>query len=269
MNRYKLFFLIIFMVLSSILSFGAISIEGSLTHELNSSPGDMHEGKILINNNGNEPEEVKIYITDFRTEAGGKKYYLDPDTTARSNASWVSVNPKRFFIPAGQTYTLYFSIDVPADSTLSGSYWSMMMIESIPKESPESSFYDPEEITLGVKTVLRYGIRIISNIDKSVSIKPEIQNAGLSNEEDIIEMYLDIKNAGNRFFRLDFWMELYDTSGNFIGKYQGDKLSVFPDSSIRFSVDLSNVPKDEYMALVVMDCGDDNVFGVNYTIDLK
>ncbi len=269
MNAKK-FLIIIFLIYTcSVSSFAGIFIDGSLTHEVSAGPGESYDGTIIISNNGDEPEEVKLYLTDYSTEAGGKKYYMDPGTTARSNASWITVSPMRFFIPAHEDYTVYFTVDIPGDNTMTGTYWSMMMIEAIPKESPESSFFDPEEVTIGVSTILRYGVRIISHINESGTISPEIIKAGLNDEDDIVTLSLDIKNTGTRLFRLDFWVELYDTGGNYIGKYNGERLAVFPDSSIRFSADLSEVPKADYMALVVLDCGNDNVFGINYNLELK
>jgi hypothetical protein len=87
MNGKKYLTLLFLVTTVSISGFAGIFIDGSLTHEFSAGSGETYEGTIIISNNGDEPEEVKLYLTDYSTEAGGKKYYMDPDSTARSNAS--------------------------------------------------------------------------------------------------------------------------------------------------------------------------------------
>lgn len=246
-----------------------ITVNDTLTHEFSIGPGEEYSGSIVIHNGGGEQEEVKIYQTDFRTEAGGVSYYPDPDTTPRSNAGWTEFTPERFFIPAGEDYTVQFMMRMPDDDTLAGTYWSMLMVEAVPKSSPESSEFVPNEINIGIQTILRYAIRIISHIGRTGSVQPEILAANLGSEEGTVFLAMDIANGGTRLFRLDFWSELYTLDGEYYGKYTGQKLAVFPGSSIRFRVDFPDVAKGEYLALVVLDCGNDNVYGVNYNIVIE
>ena len=82
-------------------------------------------------------------------------------------------------------------------------------------------------------------------------------------------LYVDIANTGTRLLRILMWSELYTEKGEYTGKYDGERLAVFPGSSIRFKVDLTEVPKNKYEALVVLDCGNNDVFGVNYTLLLE
>lgn len=250
-------------------AWAGINIEGSLTHEVTAGPGDTYTGTIIIQNTGQEVEEVKLYQTDYRTEAGGATYYPDPGTMERSNSDWVTVSPKRFFISGGESYTVHFSITIPSDESLTGTYWSLLMVEGIPKESPESSNYNPEEVNVGVQTILRYGVRMITHINYTGTITPEIISSRLEKEELRTYLFLDIANSGTRLFRVNFWAELYTEDGDFIGKFEGDKLAVFPGSSVRFRTDLTSAPKDKYLALVVLDCGENNVFGINYNLVLE
>ena len=258
---------ILFLLFLSGVSVSAdITIEGSLTHEYIVAPGETVEGSIAIQNSGTEPEEVKLYLNDYASAADGSHFYLDPNTTDRSNASWILVSPQRITIPAGDTYSARYSLTAPNDTTMAGTYWSMLMIEPIPQTSPESAGYDPETSTVGITTVLRYGIRMITHFEGEEQIRPEIENAAVIREEDNRYLHVDIKNAGNKLLRIDLWAELYTQEGDYTGKYPGERLAVFPGSSIRFKVDLSDVPINRYQALVVMDCGNNDVFGAQYTL---
>lgn len=262
-------FVFILFLFSALILPADITIEGSLTHEYSAEPGETIDGSISIQNSGSEPEEVKLFLTDYSSSADGSHYYLDPNTTPRSNASWITLSPQRVTIPAGETYSARYSLTTPNDKTLGGTYWSMLMIEPIPKDSPESSGYDPEQATVGITTVLRYGIRMITHFGGAEPAQPEIEKATVIREEDKRFLHVDITNSGNKLLRINLWAELYTQDGEYIGNYPGEKLAVFPGSSIRFKVDLSSVANNRYLTLVVMDCGNNDVFGVQYTLDLE
>jgi hypothetical protein len=264
----KLYFFILFIFAAAML-FANINIEGKLTHEFAAGAGDSLSGSIIIRNNGDKAEEVKIYQKDYSSVAGGIHNYLDAGTNPRSNTGWITISPKKFFIQAGEAYIAYFSISIPSDETLAGTYWSILMVEAIPEQSPESSNYNPDNTGLGVQTVLRYGIRMITHINDSGTVSPEVISANLMHEEDKLFLVLDIKNAGSRLLRINTWAELHNSLGEFSGKFEGDHLAIFPASSIRFKVDLTGIPPETYKALLVLDCGGDNVFGINYDLVIE
>ena len=133
MKEMRFILCIIVMLSCPYLLLAEISIEGKLTHEYEVETGATNTGKIVIVNIGEEPEDVKVYQTDFESSAGGFRHYREFNTTPRSNANWLTISPKRFRISAGGTYTLHYTIKVPDDKTLDGTYWSILMVQSIPK----------------------------------------------------------------------------------------------------------------------------------------
>jgi hypothetical protein len=143
------------------------------------------------------------------------------------------------------------------------------MVEPIPGESPESKDFDPEKTSMGVMTVLRFAIRMITHMGGTGSVQPQIIASRLVAEQDRRLLYVDIANTGTRLLRILLWSELYTEEGDFVGKYDGERLALFPGSSLRFKVDLTDVPKSKYKALVVIDCGNNDVFGANYTLILE
>jgi hypothetical protein len=250
------------------LSFAEISIEGKLTHEYEVETGATYTGKVVIKNIGAEPEDVMVYQNDFASTADGARHYQDPNTTQRSNASWLTISPRRFRIPAEGTHVAHFTIKVPNDKTLEGTYWSILMVESIPKESPESPDFDPDKVTLGIRTRLRYAIRMITHIEDTGSVHPQIIGSRLAAQDEKRYLQVDVENTGTLLLRVLVYSELYTQEGEYVGKYSGQRLAVFPGSSIRFQVDLTEVPKNKYRALVVMDCGNNDFFGTSYTLIL-
>ncbi|MBN1648363.1 MAG: hypothetical protein JW874_10035 [Spirochaetales bacterium] len=268
MNRLQVALLILLALIPASV-FAGITIDGSLTNEYSGNPGDSFSGSIIIKNTGNNTEEVKIYQHDYSSNADGQSFYTEPGSNPRSNSAWIEITPRKIFIKAGEDYTAFFSITYPEDESLSGTYWSMMMVEAIPDTSAESSQYDPASAGIGVQTILRYGIRMITHIGNSGTIKPEVTSSSLVLEDGQPVLQLDIANTGTRLLRISTWAELYTEKGDLAGKYEGDRYAVFPGSSIHFRINLKNTPKNKYQAVVVLDCGENNVFGINYDLRIE
>lgn len=272
MKRITLFCLIAGCILSFLPYHASCSVMviGGLTKEYTASPGEEYSGEIILQNHNDKPEEVKIYQTDYFFYADQRVLYGDPGKLSRSNANWITYSPKRLVVPPEQTAKVYYTVQVPNDAGLTGSYWSVFMVEGIPEESPESATSDPTDIGLGIQQVFRYAIQVITHIGDT-GIK-KIQFIGtrllkLEGKKQILE--LDVENTGERMIRATLWTELYSLEGQYMGKFEGGILRIYPGTSVRFKVDLTSVPKSNYKALVVVDCGGESVFGANINLVLK
>jgi hypothetical protein len=80
---------------------------------------------------------------------------------------------------------------------------------------------------------------------------------------------VDAENTGERWLRGNLWIDLYDSSGSSMGRFDGGRQRMYPGTSARFMVDLSGVKNAAYKALIVVDCGGDDVFGANISLVLK
>lgn len=268
-NGKRTLFLLLIGTLAIGAVFGEVIVDGALTHEISVEPGGTFGGTIVLRNSNTEAEEVKLYQTDYRSTADGYSHYDDPGTLKRSNAEWIAISSMRFTIPAGESHTIRYTVDVPQDSSLEGTYNSVLMIEPIPKSSGESASFDPNQTGVGISTVLRYAVRMITTIQDTGTIMPQIVHTELVQEGEAFRLNLDVLNAGTLFVRVSSWAELYTQDGELVGKFEGRRTSIFPDSAKRFNIDLEGVSKDTYIALVVLDCGNNDVFGANFTLQIE
>lgn len=247
-----------------------ISIEGGLTHEKVSQPGQPYQGVITIKNQGDSPQELKIYQTDYRFNHEGATIYGDPGQNARTNARWITFSPSRLTIPPKDTAVINYTIQVPADASLAGTYWSMLMIEGIPESAPESSQHKkPKELSLGITQVMRYGIQMITHIGETGTKKISFLKTTVLKEQDTRILQADVQNDGDRMVRPQLWAELYTSAGVSLGRFPGEQYRLLPTTSKRFHIDITKVPPGTYKALMVADCGDDDLFGVSYTLKLE
>lgn len=253
------------------LSQAGISIVGDLSYEKVVQIGETYQVSISIKNTGKEPAEVKIYQTDYLFFSDGKTLFADPGSTPRSNADWISFNPKRVVIPPQETTQIYYLVKVPRDENLIGTYWSVFMVEAIPKSSPESTQAPPKDKPqVGLTIAFRYAIQMVTQIGTTGASELKFLKTRLVKEEGKRILQVDLENVGEKWLRPALSVELYDTQGNFIERFEGEMvLRIYPGTSIRHKIDLSRLPKGNYKALVIADCGGDDIFGGSYLMEFK
>ena len=240
---------------------------GELSHEKNAQIDETYQGTIFINNNDNEPQEVKIYQTDYLFFSDGTNIYGEPGKDPRSNANWITFSPKRLTIPPKETSTVNYTVNVPDDKSLVGTYWSMLMVEGISKSSPETVTEEKGKVQLGIRTVIRYGIQLVTHIGNTGNRELKFTGANLlAKESGGRILQIDLENTGERWLVPFLRVELYDEDGNYIGRFESSKMRIYPGTSVCHKIDLSSLPGGKYKALVVADNEDEYVFGAQYTL---
>jgi len=245
-----------------------VTVIGGLTRQVTLQPGGSAEGRILLYNNGDQPQEVKVYQTDYLFYADGKNVYGEPGSVARSSAPWITLFPQQVTVPAGGNDSVSYVIRVPQDEKLRGTYWSMVMVEPIAPETLEPPKPEEGKIKIGIRTVMRYAVQIVVNIGDTGERKLRFADRQILMQEGKRLLQLDIENVGERWLVPLLWVELYDPQGKSVGRFEGGRLRTYPGCSVRFRIDLHEVPAGQYKALVVADCGGDDVFGAQYDLEL-
>jgi hypothetical protein len=246
-----------------------VLVKGGLTHEKEAAIGQSYDGSLELQNNGDKPAEVKVYQTDYFFYADGRVIYGEAGKLDRSNAHWITFGPKTFVIPPKETVAVRYTVKVPEDSSLAGTYWSMMMVEEVPASSPESTLARPDRVGMGVRQVFRYGVQFMTHIGQTGTRSIKFLATKLQKEGVTQYLVLDVENSGQRMLRAEVYAELYDPRGTYMGKFAADALRLYPGTSGRFKIDLSKIPNDTYKTLVVVDCGGTNIFGANLNLIIK
>ncbi|MBF8296608.1 MAG: hypothetical protein HW389_3153 [Bacteroidetes bacterium] len=254
--------------------FGAraqVSVIGELSNDKDANPGERYEGVITVRNDATEPQEVKVYQTDYMFFRDGTNNYAEPGTVLRSNAKWISFSPSFTIVPPQSTVNINYTVTVPQDAPtnkLAGSYWSMLMVEGIAKGSAESAANkDPKKAQMGIRQTIRYGIQIATHIAQTGTKKINFMDTKLlPNENGKRILQIDIENSGELWIRPEVYVELFDDKGVSKGKFPGVRYRLYPGTSIRQMIDLSSVGSGTYKAIVVVDAGGEDVYGAEYTL---
>lgn len=244
-----------------------ISVD-ELAEERTLGPGGWSEGRITVRNRGEDAECVRVYQSDYMFFSDGTNSYGSPGSDERSNAAWVEFSPDYLELAAGSAADIEFAVSVPPDSSLVGTYWSLLMVEGL-RPDGEGEREPGEESSSGISQTVRYGVLIVTNIGDTGETSVRFAESVLSAEEGgARNLLVDVENIGERGLRPRLWVELHDTSGRRFGRFESEPRRLYPGTSVRFRVDLSDAPTGSYQALVVVDNGDEHVFGAQYSLDL-
>lgn len=264
-----IFGFVFFLVLVSAEVRASVSVVGELTREKTVECGENFEGSILLKNKASTFSQVKVYQTDYLFFADGKNIYGEAGSLSRSNAKWIKINPTRLDIPPGNTASVHYTVQVPKAKNLKGTYWSIIMIEEIPETSMESKRVKKNKVVLGIQTKIRYGVQMVTNISDTGASNIKILDKKLIREGRKKILQLDIENKGERWLSPFVWVELYNKGGKNVGRFEGNKVRIYPGCSVRHKIDLAGVPNAKYKALVIVDNGDGYVFGARYNLRIK
>lgn len=270
MNRSKkALFVVLTAALLQIVSIpgadAGMSVLGELSHVNILGPGEKGEGVIVLKNTEDSPVGVKVYQTDYLFFSDGRNLYDNPGSHPRSNALWLTLGRTQVVIPPQATFPLYYTVQAPRDTVLSGTYWSMIMVEQIPVATDECP--KPKN-SIGITTIMRYGVQIITEIGDTGTNNIKFLEKKLIQKDGKTLLQLDVENTGNKWYSPLVSCDLYNTEGAFVKRYECKKVRIFPTCSVSYQIPL-DVPKGKYKALILFDIGKNDIFGAEYDMEIK
>jgi len=271
----KRFFPLIAFILVGAISSPAsaqISVRSQLSHDKSVVPGEQYSGAILVRNDSDKPQQAKVYQTDYLFQADGSNYFGDPGKLERSNASWIDVAASQVVVPPRSSIEVTYRVNVPdqiGDAIPSGSFWSIIMVEGIPETSPENLENDLPDNSYGVLQVTRYGVQVASHFEDTEGAALTITDSQLTkSEESEATLNLAVRNDGHMLVRPDMWVELYAEDGTALGRMEAQKSRLYPGTSVTQRIKLGKLDPGAYRALVIMDAGEEDVFGAEFNLNI-
>ncbi|MFW6029457.1 MAG: hypothetical protein ACOCRO_04305 [Halanaerobiales bacterium] len=245
----------------------SIGVLDGLTKEYTVRKGQELDDVITLFNSTNQVVNVRIYQKDYLFYADGRKLYKEVDIVDRSNNKWIQI-PDLVTIPPESEIPVNLSLLIPDDNTLNGTYWSIIMVEPLEMDDVDEDISNDGDVNLGVNTVVRYGIQIVTHIGNTGERSIKILEKRILNENGKSILTLDIENDGQRWVKPEVSIDLYNSDGELSAELSSGVIKrLFPGTSVRHSIDLGSV-SGKYQAMVIIDNGDDNIWGAQYKLDL-
>ncbi len=244
---------------------GGVTV-GDLTYLVELSPGETYHDYLEVKNTGQSVERVRIYLTDYTFTNDGTARYPKAGSLPRSNAGWIEleVGPEPVEILGGETVRIPYTIRVPEDEALTGTYWSMVNVIVQPSSSRQ------ETSVFHVKQTYGYGIQTITNIGKSGSRDVKILGLDRGERDGASFLEVTVRNTGERMLEPVVTLELYDHSGQLrsSGENRGGKKLIYPGSSTNFEVPIDDLAPGPYEGLLIVNNLDQYVWGAGTTIEI-
>ena len=241
---------------------GIVVVNG-LSHLYEVVPGETYRGVIEIQNTNDTKQAVRLYQRDYHFNFSGEAFYNDPGSSDRSNARWIDISPAYLVLNPKEKTVISYEIKVPGNVPMTGTFWSVIMVES---EAPIDT--DKLESGLTIQTQLRYAIQIATTLGKSGERNLTFYNVKMVKEDGQRMLAVDIENKGDFLFKPEVNVELYDQAGQLAGTFTATRKKLYPKTSARFLIDLNDISAGTYQALILADCGESDVFGINLSLDV-
>lgn len=241
-----------------------IAVVGSTVEERVAAPGETYVGTIVVRNQSQQDQPVRIYQTDYLFYADGTSHFNEVGNAPRSNGRWITPTVRSLLVPPASEMTVSFTVKVPANDSLRGSYWSVIMVEGAPTEAGRSSGGRPQ---VGLGAVVRYAVQVATHIATTGSRKVGFANSRfLTNADSTQTFELEVKNEGERAYRPAVWIEVYDEQGTLRANARQERGLLYPGTSLKQVFSLGRLSPGTYRAVVFADSGEDAVFASQFTL---
>jgi len=255
--------LLFFLWLSSYSVWAKVMIVNGLTHTYSADNGQALTGKIQLKNTGKNAERVLIYKRDLMTDCGGTYDFVAPNTHTRSLATWIATNVDERMLHPNEEYEVLYTVAVPKDSTLKGSYWSLLMVEG---DTPLS---EQQERGVNISSKTRYAIQVIVDVGTENMPPISFEKVNMESKSDTLKvLHVKIKNDGSTLVKPKLILDVMDSNGQKIKTFETSARKLYPNTCITFDLELTAIPKGSFEGILVADYGRD-LFGTNLNIEIK
>lgn len=244
---------------------GQVSVLSSTVEEHTGAPGESYTGRIAISNTTADSQAVRIYQTDYQFQANGTSTFDQAGSTPRSNARWISLQSAQVVVGPHSTMSVPYTVVIPRSDSLRGTYWSVVMVEGV--GAPASLHAAAGRPQVGIATVIRYAVQVATHIGSSGTRTIHLSAPHASQKPDSGAFIdADVENTGERAYRPQLWIEVYDAQGKLRGTAKQSRGLLYPGTSLHQRFALGVLPAGTYKAVIYADTGEDSVYAAQYTV---
>ncbi len=256
-------------VLAAMLSLPAlapaqIAVTSGTLVEQRTAAGQEYLTRIALHNPTTSPRVARLTRRDYNAQATGETDAAALGQQPRSNALWLHDVPATVTVPPGSTATVTVRVVVPNDSSLVGTYWSAIFVETVDESAPVLRPADATQRgTFGISMRVRYAVQVATHVGDAGVAKLDfaaVRSLVDSTGQPVLE--LDVLNPGERGLRPQMTVELYDAAGELVSRQQQQRGLLYPGDQLQQRFRFEGLSRGDYTALVLADAGGTEVFGV-------
>ncbi len=218
-------------------------------------PGVPFQIELASANQGDEPVEMSVQITDLWYDEKNEKTFSAPGTSPRSAANWIQFVPEHFEIPPHGTQKMHAMVTPPADAQ--GGYYAVLFVQSTPKMS-----FDKTKDGKTIFTNVRVGCLVLLAAEKTEEYKIALSNMNLTPPaaNRSLDLSFDVLNAGNVHVFPVARVAIVDAARKLVAKAESEPKRLLPGQKDVMHVGWTgNLPAGDYTAVLTIAYGDDRI----------
>lgn len=260
--KSKLFTLIAF-VFCFYFSYSNVIILNGLTHSFSGVSGQTFQGQIILANTSNEDQRVTFNLSEANYSCEGGRSFDENIPHKNSSTEWFEGATMDKVLAPKERYMFKFSITIPHDSELNGSYWTTLMV------NVEKPIREETVGNIGLDSQIRYAIRLLTDVNAKEEVNIDFEGVNLSLNSVNRKKQLEIKISNQTIFieNVRLSLEMYDAYGNMLLETETKRAKVFPEVCRDFIVDVSGLPIGTYQCVVMADSREEYV-GTNLSLTI-
>ncbi len=218
---------------------------------LSIAPGSYNGGEVKVENNGQEPITVKVYLEDwvYKSQDGGKEF-MPKGTLPLSSSNWITFYPADFTIPVGGTQMVRYTVTVPEG--VKGGHFSVMFFET---GGGEMEKQDENGNTVMVKVLNRLGALFYVEPEGTIQKTSELKNLSISQNLNRLDVTADFLNTGNADIIANGTFNVMDNSGYVYARGEFEEVYTLPKDKVALHavVPSTNLKSGDYDMLITLD----------------
>lgn len=218
-------------------------------------PGVPFEYSLAVANNGNDPVELHVQITDLWYNEKNEKVFNAPGTSPRSAANWIQFVPERFEVPAGGSQKMRAIITPPVDAR--GGYYAVLFVESKPLPSNKAT-----EDGRKVFTNMRIGCLVLLTAKSSEAYNVKLDELKLvpPTETQGLKVSFSVDNESNTHVFPQARLAILNPQHKLVGKSESQIKRFLPGQKDTMQVDWNgDLNAGEYTAVLSVVYGGTHV----------
>lgn len=262
--KTKLLIIVFFTIFVNSL-YSNVAITNGLTHIYSGSSGDVISGEVILVNGSTEEQYITFELNDAIFSCTTNRIFTKEYTHPQSSINWFESNITDKVLAPKERYVYRFTIKIPKDKTLRGSYWSALMVHL---ENPIRE--DSINGNIGLDSKITYAVGLLTHVNTFDELNINFKDITISENENSNKKQLEVKLFNKSLFiegvRLS--LEIYDKNGTKIYEAVTDRNMTFPGFCRDYKIDISELISGEYDCVLIADSREEFV-GTNISLTIK
>ncbi|MGE0079187.1 MAG: hypothetical protein AB7S48_15115 [Bacteroidales bacterium] len=221
--------------------------------EFDAEPATSQTKVINIRNHSNKKVSYTIAIADFIPSSDGLKKTLPPNSTKRSCANWLNINPLFFELNPNDDIQVQVTMLVPGSEY--GTSWCMLYIQPAREQT---SWNADKSIGAGISVTGRIGVQVYQSPKSNTSQSIKINNLlEITQPQDTARKFsATVENLGDRVTNCKVFLMASNMSNADEVQFPEFECEVFPKLSRNVELVLPNtLPTGTYALAAIVDYG--------------